>query len=338
MFGYKVRDKIALVTGASGFVGKNLVNRLLHDGWNLILLVRNPEKLDELTKNKCRIIMGDITDANIVLEAVKDVSVIFHCAANVSTWDNWEAYYKVNVLGVENLVKAVKQNNPNLYRILHISTVDVYGFPDAPCDENSSIKTEANYGYGKSKALGEMLLRKYCDENNISYTVFRPTNIIGVGSQFIERIGAELKAGLMLKINGGSLDGGFLYVENLIDYMLWAVKSKKSLGECYNICDNNNASWREFIDYFKQKIKGKGVVINLPYKLAMFVATLCEYVYKIFAPKKEPFLHSLLIVMFGKTCGHRADKIRLHSEFSSRVDFKEAMDCSIKWFEEKIGG
>ena len=324
--------KTILITGATGFVGSKLAETLIESDYQIKVFVRNQDKLSKTIRNKCQVVVGDISEFNDVLSAVSGVDIIINCAANVSTWDNWDAYYKVNVLGVENLVKAVKQNNPNISRILHVSTVDVYGFPDAPCDENSQIKIEGNYGYGKSKAMGEILLRKYCNENDIAYTVFRPTNIIGPNGQFVQRIGMELKSGLMLKINGGSLNCGFLYIDNLLSYMLWEIENNQAINKCYNICDNNNVCWNEFIKVFKNKISGRGVVLNLPYKLAYLAAFIVENTYKILRIKKEPILHRLLVDMFGKTCGHNANKIREESKIKNLVNFSEAMNVSTEWF------
>ena len=324
----------ALITGATGFIGNHLAERLIVEGWFVKLLLRDIRKLAPSLQLVTEVVVGDLSDEVALATAVKDVDVIFHCAANVNTWDTWENYYSANVTGLKNLLLAIKNNNVTLSRFVHLSTVDVYGFPIVPCNEQS-LTMYTGFGYGDSKLLGEDVLKDNAEQFGIPYTIIRPANVMGPGSQFIERIGLELTSGLMIKINGGSSNAGFVYIENLIDYLLWVAIAKNVEGECYNVSDNYNVSWAQFINTFRQRIIGKGRIINLPFFMADIIAWLFEVFYKLLLPTKEPLLHRLLVRFFGRTCGHSADKIRLISQIKSTVGFEEAMDHSCRWFLEK---
>lgn len=324
---------VALVTGATGFIGKRLAEKLVEEGRPVRLLVRNPERLALSLRSRCDLVVGDLLDENSLARAVKQTDVIFHCAANVRTWDTWESYYAVNVLGVKNLMNAVIRLNPGLSRLVHLSTVDVYGFPISPCDETCET-SGADFGYGKTKLLGESLVREYGDSAGISYTVIRPSNVFGPGSQFVTRIGRELKSGLMLKIDGGRTNAGLVYIDNLVDYLLWAATAAQAHRECYNVRDNYDVTWADFLNRFKTTIRGKGIVINMPYSFAETIAGGFETVHNIFFPTKEPLLHRLLVRIFGRTCGHSAEKIRRDSGCAMNVGFDEAMERSCQWFLE----
>jgi nucleoside-diphosphate-sugar epimerase len=210
-----------LVTGATGFVGRRLVERLIMMGARIRVLVRNPEKLSAHLASACEVIVGDLDNRASLDAAVNGVRVVFHCAANVRTWDEWSAYEVANIRGVENIARAVVRCSPGLYRFVHLSSVDVYGFPDIPADE-TAVLDDAGFPYGESKRQGELRLREIAEAHGIPYTILRPTNIIGPRSPFVERIGNELISGLMLTINGGGVHAGLLHVDNLIDYMYWA--------------------------------------------------------------------------------------------------------------------
>lgn len=322
---------IALVTGATGFIGKRMTERLIDAGWSVRVLVRNPDKLDASLRSRIEIVVGDLQDVETLNQAVNNVSVIFHCAANVHTWDTWDAYYAANVRGVENLMTAIANHNPQLSRLVHLSTVDVYGFPLVACDENVDT-SGAGFAYGTTKLLGETVVKEQGDRLGISYTIIRPANVIGPGSQFIERIGAELKSGIMLTVSGGHTHAGLVYIDNLVDYLLWAAGAENADKQCYNVRDAHDATWASFIKVFRAGIKGKGIVINLPFALADGVARVLEGIHRLVLPRTEPLLHRLLVRFFGRTCGHSAEKIRSASQYHDKVDFDTAMARSIAWF------
>jgi len=326
--------KKVLVTGATGFIGQHLAERLIAEGWSVRLLLRNIHKLAPSLQSITDIVVGDLSDEVALATAVKGVDVIFHCAANVKTWDTWDNYYSVNVVGLKNLLTAITQENVSVSRFVHLSTVDVYGFPLVPCGEQVAIN-RGGFGYGDSKILGETALKEYAEQFGLPYTIIRPANVMGPGSQFVERIGVELKSGLMLKINGGRSNAGFVYVDNLIDYLMWAAIAKNAQGQCYNVRDHYDVSWAQFLNTFREGINGKGLVISLPFFIADIFARICEVFYKLFLPTKEPLLHRLLVRFFGRTCGHSAEKICISSQMVSKVGFDEAMKQSCRWFLEQ---
>jgi nucleoside-diphosphate-sugar epimerase len=138
----------------------------------------------------------------------------------------------------------------------------------------------------------------------------------------------------MLKVDGGQANAGLLYVDNLVDYLIWAASSEKSLGQCYNVRDSYDVTWAEFIDVFGNALHAKSIVINLPFGLAIFLAKVVEAVYLRLAPSREPFLHRMLVNTFGRTCGHGAAKIMAHSGKVGTVDFALAIERSVNWYLE----
>ncbi|MFZ2266494.1 MAG: NAD-dependent epimerase/dehydratase family protein [Azonexus sp.] len=330
----EISEADVMVTGGSGFLGRHLVRRLLGDGRRVRLLVRSPARLPEDLARRCVVMHGDLADPEILRAAVAEVRTVFHCAANVRTWDTPENYRTANVDGVRHLLEAIAGANPGLVRLVHVSSVDVYGFPVSPCSE-SSATSGGGFGYGESKLSGENLVRNFCTEMAIPFTILRPGNVIGPGSPFVERIGEALDSGVMLKIGGGRVNAGLVDVENLVDAMLWAAEAEIALGECYNVRDIGKVSWAEFIAVLRAGIKGRGLVVNLPFAMAMRLAAGTEHLWRLLAPGREPFLHRLLVCIFGRTCGHSTEKIRLHGGWSGRVGFDESMARSIRWFLEQ---
>ncbi len=325
-----------LVTGATGFIGRHLCERLLADGWTVKAVVRDPAKWLDKPVGLSEIIPLDLATSGLSPDHLAGVEVVFHCAANVNTWDTQDAYHAINVAALRPLLEAMAAQTPPP-RLVHLSSVDVYGFPLTPCDETAPIG-DTGFGYGDSKAAGERVVRQEGERLGIAYTILRPGNVIGPGSQFIARMGAELRGGLMLLVDGGSANGGFVAVDTLVGYMVWAARAHIATGQVYNVRDHYDVTWREFVYALRDGITGRGWVVSLPFGVAEAVAMLLTLVWRFAWPGREPLLHRLLIRLFGRTCGHSAEKIRRHSGIAGERHFATVMAAAVAWFNRRARG
>jgi nucleoside-diphosphate-sugar epimerase len=323
----------ALVTGASGFIGSHLVKELSTRGYALKALVRPAARIKPETASLCEITWGDLADDAKLREAVLDVDYVFHCAANVSTWDADENYQQINIHGVANLCNAIRDANPNLKRVVHLSTVDVYDFPDNPADE-AFEKEIPRYLYGASKLQGEKRLIEAMSAHKIPFCILRPCNVIGPHSQFIRRIGDALKSGVMLEIDRGTHHAGLLSVKTLIDCMIWAAESPEAQDKIFNVRNPENISWHEFLFTFKKGIQGRGLLLNLSYPAAKALGGALSSIHKLVASKREPIWHPLLTEIFGKTCAHSVNQIQAAGAPLNKHSLKECISDSIKWYNE----
>ncbi len=319
-----------LVTGATGFVGMRLAEMLLDRGARVRVLVRDPARLNRRLAADCDILTGDLARPDSLASAVSGVSHVYHCAANVSTWDQEAAYVSANVTGVASLVAAIAAHNPDLTRLVHVSTVDVYGFPRQPCDE-SCPAPGGTFGYGRTKAEGERLLRERATAAGIPWTIIRPANVIGPRGQFAERLGAELRKGLMVTIDGGRCNAGLIHVDNLVRYLLWAGAADAAVGQVFNARDDYDVSWADFIGALRLAIQGRGLVINLPFWLAEAIGRGLGGLWRGLRLPGEPLLHPLIVRILGRSCGHSAEKIRRCSGFGSQIGFDEAVSDMARW-------
>ena len=334
-------DAPILVTGATGFIGAHLALRLLEQPAPrrpLHLLVRDPQRLHPRLREAAEVLRGDLLDPASLRSAVRGCAGVFHCAANVATWDSAEAYHAVNVEGVRNLLQALQaqagQGSPLPARLVHLSTVDVYGYPAQPADESARCDGGA-FGYGRSKAQGEALLREQATRMGLSWCVLRPTNVMGPHSPFIERIGAELRGGLMLLVDGGRADCGFLYVDNLVDCMLWAESAPQAHHGVFNVRDPVGVSWQRFVHDLRRGIGGRGVVLRLPYAVAEAGAQLLQAGHRALRLSGEPLLHPLLVRMFGRSCAHDTGRLQAAGAPLGRVGYEQAMQQGVAWFLQR---
>jgi nucleoside-diphosphate-sugar epimerase len=157
---------------------------------------------------------------------------------------------------------------------------------------------------------------------------------MGPQGQFIQRIGHELRSGLMLKIDKGRADCGFLYIENLLDCMLWAASAAAAERECFNVSDPEPVDWARFITDFRSGIGGRGFVLNLPYIVANAAAAVLDAPWRMLGIQREPLLHRLLVRIFGRTCGHDTRRLAAAGAPRGAIGYGEAMRRSVKWYRE----
>ncbi len=330
------RDAPVAITGASGFVGRHLAARLLDEGARVTVLARDVSRLTARLAHECTLVQGDLLDRAAVYRMLSGAAYVFHCAADVATWGPWENYRRANVDGVRVLLDALQTRGGTFRRLVHVSTLDVYGFPAGPASEDALL-APVPYHYGESKRQGDLLVQQQCPALGLSHVVLRPGNIVGPGSPFVSRIGAALRSGPMLSIDGGRHHAGLVDVQNLLDVLLWAGLSPDAHAQVYNLRDSWDVCWADYLRDFRQGSGLRGYVLDLDYQTAMVLASVASAPYRWLGLRKEPLLHPLIVQIFGRTCGHAVDKLRSHGAPGGRVDYASSMRASLQWLGAQPG-
>ncbi len=171
--------KTAFVTGATGFLGLNLVQQLVEDGWQVTALHRASSNLTYLRRFPVTLTVGTVEDPASLDAAIPDrVDAVFHVAGDVSFWRGHnKRQRRVNVDGTSNVCKAALRAEAK--RFVHTSSIAAYGLPHGPFDETAPLRGKASWiGYLNSKARGEMAV-----QNAIAWgldaVILNPANIIG---------------------------------------------------------------------------------------------------------------------------------------------------------------
>ena len=179
-FNFQSTKKRALVTGATGFIGKRLVRTLLDQGYRVTCLVRKTSNLDSLEHSGCKFVYGDLTeDVEVLADAVQGCSEVFHLAASTKAVYSRDLE-KINTTGLGNLLDACRCSNQPPVVIL-VSSLAAAG-PSV----GKSLRVESDAActvsdYGKSKLACEKLAMTYSDELSIS--IVRPPIVLGPGDQ-----------------------------------------------------------------------------------------------------------------------------------------------------------
>ncbi len=248
------RDKKILVTGADGFIGSHLVERLLEEGAKVKAFIyynsfNSWGWLDSLSKEKLdqiEVFAGDIRDPNGVRTAMKDIDIVFHLAALIAipfSYHSPDSYIDTNVKGTLNMVQAAK--DVGVERILVTSTSEVYGTAQyIPIDEKHPRQPQSPYSASKIGAdcIAESFYRSF----DLPLTIVRPFNTFGPRQSaraVIPTIITQLLMGIeQIKLGDITPTRDLLFVKDTVNGFIEIAKSEKLIGEDCNIATQSEIS------------------------------------------------------------------------------------------------
>jgi oxidoreductase len=320
---------LSLVTGASGFLGSHLVEALVERGESVRALVRRTSNTEHLENLGVEMVLGDLADLTSLKSAVRGVDRLYHCAALVSDWGTWGAFRSFNVNGVANILEAARE--AAVGKIIHISTTDVYGYPNRPADETAA-HTKRGWPYGDTKIDGEALAWDFSRRYNLPITVIRPDSIYGPRSNsFVLEIVQLLRQGSMINIGRGNRPAGLAYVGNVVDLILLAADSEKSVGQAYNAADGSAVTWRQYVGRLAEIVGVPGPRITIPYRPAYAIGWTMEKLYGLLGIRSRPLLTRMAVEIFGTDLGFPITKARRELGYQPRVGFDEGMRSVETW-------
>ena len=235
-----------IVTGGAGFIGSNIVKKLVSRGHDVTVidnLNTGKEENLELVKEKITFLKDDILNVDLLEKETQGIDGVFHQAALASVQDSFtkpDEYHDVNVNGTENILKLAKKNN---FKVVYASSSSVYGNPERIPIKETDSKNPIN-PYAETKLKKEELAIKYA-EMGVKVIGLRYFNVFGKGQSkeyagvlklFLERI----RDGLPPKINGdGKQFRDFVYVEDVADANIMSMDSNVN-HEFFNVGTNTS--------------------------------------------------------------------------------------------------
>lgn len=278
--------KKVLVTGATGFLGKYVVEELVEHGYQVRAFGRNSKVGRSLENSSVSFFQGDLTNADDVTEACKGMDLVVHAGALSTVWGSWEDFYRANVLGTKYVLEACRQTD--IQRLVYVSSPSIYAASkDQLAIKESDVPEENNLNnYIRSKLASEKLFNDYPDFPSI---ILRPRGLFGIGDTSIlpRVINLSQKIGIPLIGDGRQLMD-MTCVENVALAIRLALEAPEAKGEVYNI---TNGEPRAFRDLLEESLTGLGYPIKyrkIPASLLSGIASSFEFIYKTLNLKGEP--------------------------------------------------
>jgi nucleoside-diphosphate-sugar epimerase len=320
----------AVVTGASGFLGGRLAQMLAARGDEVTILARPTSDLRHLDSTPIRLVQGDLRDEESLRKAVQGATHIFHCAACSTDWAPLETYIAANVTGTRSLLDAAL-GVPTLERFLHVSTTDVYGYPEAPCGEDGPL-VGTGLPYNRTKLQGELAVSSAGKEHGLPVTIVRPGTIYGPrGKDFTIDMAALLRQRMMAVVDGGVAPGGFAYVDNAAQAMIAAALSPNTIGQAYNLVDGTAATWRQYLTIFAELLGTKVPWIDLSFRSAMALAGIMEAPHRFLGLRGKPLLTRHAVYLLGRDQEFPIEKARADFGFAPAIGLEEGLRRSAEW-------
>ncbi len=237
-----------LVTGATGFVGRKLVPRILEEEYEVVALVRSTSNTESLPK-EVEVREADLFDISSLEQAVQDIDVVIHLAAYFDFYpSSVELMYKVNVEGTKNLMSACV--GTNVERFIYCSSTEAIGpvrFPPG----NEDTELNPSFDYGNSKVQAEQVVREISRDTKLDHIILRPTGIMGEGDLYtaFEAIEAVNEGTIPALPGDGNKGLMYTHVDDVVEGFIKAITSKSALNTTIILSPDQGLTYNELFEY-----------------------------------------------------------------------------------------
>lgn len=326
-----------LVTGATGFIGSRVARRLVSEGFRVRCLVRPTSDTSQLEQLDVELARGDLTDPQSLRAATDGCQFVVHCGALVSDWASVDQIRRINVAGTRNLLDASVA--ASVARLIHLSTTDVYGYPNRAGIAEDHAPTGFSNWYSETKRAAEVEVRRAERDGRLEVTILRPATVYGPGSkEVVGEMARALRARHMLVIDRGRPLAGLSYVENVVDLAIAALTHEAAAGQAFNVTDGLDVTWRRFLADLAEGLGVPSPRLSLPYRVAYALGLTLEQGYRLLhrttGLTTQPLLSRQAVQVLGRHQDFSNRKARELLGWEPRVDYQEGLAATLRWLKE----
>lgn len=280
-----------LITGASGFIGGKLAERLLRHGRRVCCYSRRP--IPALAGLGANVILGELDDTATLARACAGAGTVFHVAGRVGVWGPAAEFIKVNVDGTRSVIAACK--SAGVPRLVHTSSPSVVfnGGHLAGVDESEPLCTEAPCAYPTSKAAAERAVAG-ANSDSLRTVSLRPHLVWGPGDRnVVPRCLALAKAGRLRVVGTGNNRVDLTHIENVVDAHLLAETAlaqpdSPAAGRAYFITNEDPVLLWDFINELCEAAGIPPVRKRISLGAAYAIGAVLEFAWTLLRRKNDP--------------------------------------------------
>lgn len=328
-----MKNKRILVTGATGFIGSRLVEKLDLFGYEIRCLVRKNSDISKLKKlKKIEIVYGDITQKESIKNIFKNIDVVIHLAALIDLSDfKFKEYSRINVLGLRNVVNLSLKNK--VKRIIYTTTTAALGNikKDVITEEDKGIPLN-DYGISKLKAEKELdcLIKK----KKAPIIVLRFCHVYGPGElrdlYFIIKM---MKKGIFPQIGLSKNLYPAVYIDDAVQALMKAIDGGK-FGEYYNIADKKSHDLKEIRKIINEEFNKKCLFYPfLPRYPVVFMFKLFEIIFEFLGINFRIKAKNILSITSARVFS--IEKAKRDLGYWPETSLRTGLRNSINWYKRE---
>jgi len=321
------------VTGATGFIGKNTVNRLIKSGHECICLVRSTSKKDALEKIGCQFVNGDITDRESLTKGMQGCESVINLANLYSYWEpDVSLYEKINIDGTRNVMESAWASG--MKKVIHVSSIVTWGrTSDVPFNEESPIGEHPSE-YARTKYEGDKVAKEFYENKGLPLILIYPCAVLGADDP--KSTGDLVKQIINRKMPVRAMESAamtWVHVKDVAESIVRALEKEGNVGEGY-IIGKEQLSMGQF-NKAVSEISGVPLpFFSIPNTMVKFNAFFLTSLANL--TKRPPFWGLSTDLVRNLLTGFRADGSKAERELGiSYTPVRKAIEECVESFQSK---
>ena len=324
-----------LITGATGFIGTTLIERLRARGDEVRALVRDLGRASELRAMGVNLVHGDVARPDSLAHAVPDIDVVVHLAGLVKALSR-EKFFSVNVEGTRALARVVARSARTKFVL--VSSLAAAG-PSTPGRRRTETDRPAPVSiYGQSKLAAEDALRAFAP--TLDASIIRPPIVYGPrDKEFLPSLFRLARTGVIAKSGMGDKHYSLIHVDDLVAMIIDVAERGARIDEAgssgvYFCADGVDYTWDALARGAMTALGRRGAVVPIPEVITWLAASASSAAAHLTG---RPAILSLdqMMEIREKAWTCSSDKARRELGWAPRVSFVDGMRDSVRWFRER---
>jgi len=322
-----------LITGGTGFIGSRLAVRCRKNGQMVKALGKINSHVEKKNVKYIRsrgveVVSGSVTDREFVFKQVGGVDIVYHLAAaqhesNIAD----QVFRDVNVEGTRNILDACVYHK--VRRLIHGSTIGVYGSRDEQIDEMAPCRPDNIYG--RTKLEAEKLVLSYASK--LPVTVVRISETFGPGDRRLLKLFKAIQNKMFFMIGCGKNLHHLIYIDDLVSGIIKSAESNAAIGHVLLLAGKEAITTDEMVQTIAAELKTNVPGFKAPLMPVMLMARVLE---TILPPLGiSPPLHRRRMDFFKKSFVLSGQKAAELIDFQARFSFRQGVAETVDWYREK---
>jgi len=320
-----MEDKKILVTGASGFIGKVVVNRLANQNKVVKAFVRKNSNISGI-ENDLELCYGDLRNYGEVEKAVSGCKQIIHIAG--ITKGSLDELNSVNLVGLKNILQAALKHK--IEKVIFLSSIAVYG----EClDATESSPYNPYNDYGRSKVIAEEYIKKFNQGNSLPIVTLRPSHVYGPGGKSnIQKMFKYINRKKYFIFGSGDNLINLVYVHDLVNVIMNVLENNEIKNEDFIISGPKPHTTTELSNQIA-KTCGVMTPISLPYSVGYFLGLIGDVITAV-TRKKMP-LSRTRVKNLVRSRSFKIDKAKKILNYTPSEDFNKTLTESYHYYKKE---